>query len=822
MNIFRQDIVHALRLYRATPVASTVAVLVLGIALAFLTAFLSLYAELLPGDHAGFEQASELVTPAVRMPSNVNPVPLPMIRQLEDQVSGLERVAGIFRSNAEMVRTGEVIPLSAEFVTRGFFSGLRPRLARGRGIAPEQHEPDGLPEAVISHAFWQRHFGGNADVLGREIELQGSAFATTDENERTAFGRHRIVGVADRSLGGVLGGETDVWLAAERMLPILMTNMTSGTRFNVDSLSILRILARATSGRSIDSIESEIISRHEDGQFEGYFMPRDGRWRVYAGVTSDPVEQRRLRRQVGLFLLVSALVVVVAGANVGQFLLARAPGRRRELGIRIAVGAPMRRLKWQLVTEAAVLVVASLLAAVLLSLWLVVLLQELAFLQSSQWGDVSLLNWRVLASLALVTTATVLLVSLAPIAGLRRIGVSDATRSVRARASLFQRLGAALQVCVAGIVSCVALAFGVYLADLAARDAGWNPEDVFQIAPKMRGVVMSSDGGRDGLRLLRERRRQMLLAVPGIEAVGFGAPVPLGRVAISMSSSVPLPDRPEQTIDIVRNTADRGYPDVIGMRIVHGEWPGPDDHPGYVINRAAAEALFGNAEATGSIFPGSEGPELDPGPVIAVVEDVAFSHPSEPDRPRIYEPDGPLSMLESILVKTRLPAEELRRELDRLIESGELEFEIESIDRLTDRLRELLAPDRARMQMSALAAVVVLVLALIGFYATQRFLVEAGKREYAILAALGAGPKRLRRLVMRRGLLLGLPGLAFAVPLGFITLAWLKQDFLPEDVPTPALVVAVALVLAALLLLASAGPARRAAAVAPAEQLRQD
>jgi putative ABC transport system permease protein len=820
MSGVKQDIIHALRLYRGTPLASVLAVLVLGTALAFLTAFLSLYAELMPRNHPGFEQASELVTPAVQMAENRASFSLPVVEQFEERISGLDQVAGLFRLSVEILEADGIEELNAEAVTRSFFSGLQPRLALGRGIAAEQHDPDGLPEVVISYALWQRSFGGSPNVLGREIELQGPPFISTSEDDHISFGRHRIVGVADRRMHGPWGGNIDAWLAAERVLPMLLTEMPM--QIGVESMSIFRMLARSAPQRSIASIESEIVSRYEDGQIENYTLPRDGRWRVYAGVNPNPEEQERLRRQVGLFLLVSILVVVVAGANVGQFLLARAPGRRRELGIRQSVGAPMRRLRRQLLIEAAVLVVAALAAGILMSLWLVVLLQELAFLKSSQWGNVTMLDWRVMGAVALVATVTVLLVSLAPIAGLKRIGVMGATRSVSARASLFQRTGGALQVCVAGIVSCVALGFGAYLADLTARDPGWNPDNLVHIIPQIRGVIISSDTTEDTNRLRRENYRQVLLAIPGVEDVGFGAPVPAGRRSMSMTSSVPLPDQPGESVDIARTATDDGFPRVLGMRVLHGDWPGPEETSGYVINRLAAETLFGRVDAVGLVFPGTPTRGLEAGPVVAVVGDTVFGHPREPDQPRMYESGGPFASMESILLKTRLSTEEVRQELDRLIERGDLEIEVGSIDRLSDRVDEMLAPDRARMQMSALAASVVVFLALIGFYGTQRFLVEAGKREYAILAALGAGPKRLRRMVLNRGLLLGLPGLVFAAPLSYIALAWLKQDFLPESVPSLALVVAVTIALAGLLVLATAGPARRAANLAPAEQLRED
>jgi len=815
-----QDIVHAWRVYRTTPVASLFAVLVLAIALAFFAAFLSLLADLIPGAHTGFRTPASLVSPVVRMPEHTNPVPMSVVDQLEQRVSGLHAVAGAFSRSVEWVEGTRTEPLEVEAVTKSFFSGLQPRLALGRGIAPEQHHAEGLAEVVISHDLWQQRFGGDPGVLGREIELQVTPFAATDEDERVSLGRHRVVGVAHPRLDGVTPAGADAWLATERLLPVLMEGMPDV--MNTESMYLLRMFARRAPGRSITSIENELVSRHDDGQIERFRLPDDGRWRVYSGITWNPVEQRELMQQVGLFLVVSLLVVAVAGANVSQFLLARSPGRRRELGVRMTVGAPRRRLRRQLLTEAAVLVAAALTVAVLLALWLVVLLQELAFLESSLWGEVSLFDWRMLGAVLLVAAATVALVSLAPIAGLKRIGVFQATRRISARASPYQRAGGAVQVAVAGVVSAVALAFGLHLHDLGTRDPGWSPTGLVEVVPEVRGVVMASSRP-DAVQGRRARYREALLGIPGIEQVAFGTPVPAGQRGMVIAASLRLPERPGESVKVVRTVADPGYAELLDLELLHGRWPAPDSEAGVVINRALAEVVFDRTDVVGEVLPGPNGDGgIGTKPIVGVVEDVRFKHPGKPDEPRVYEPYGPLAGTEQILLRTNLPLEELRAEITALNEAGTLDFELGSIARLADNLRRLMAPDRARLQMSALAAIVVVVLALVGFYATQRFLVDAGRREYAILAAIGAGPRALRRMVLSRGLWLAAPGLAIAAPSGYIALEWLEQDFLPVGMPTLVIVSAVTVALAAMLVLATLGPARRAASTAPAEQLRDE
>ena len=814
MKALVPDLIHAWRVHRSTPVASSIAVVVLGIALGFMTAFLSLFSDLLPQPHRGFDDANGVATLVVQMPEHANPVNTRFLERAGDEVSGFAAVAGVNDSEIEWRNGARVESLTAEMVTRGFFDGLRPRLVLGDGIANEDHREDGASVAVISHALWQRRFGGRPDVIDKELALFAEPMASNSD-EPVDVGAYRIIGVAHPDMDGTFGSNADLWLPAEQFLPKLLSGRLAS--MGLGNFSMFRALARIAPDRSLESAQRELAAAHGNGRFDGLGIPPDDvRMLLYPGVTQDPGRQAEARRQVGLFALVGLLVVVVAGANVGLFLLARAPGRKRELGIRLAVGAPMKRLRRQLLVESALLVAAATLVGIVLALWLMVGFQDLAFLERARFSSVSLLDWRVLAGVVGVTALATLLVSLAPIAGLKRLGVIGATRQVRARPGMFQRFGGALQIAIAGVVACVALGFVLYLLDLGSRDLGYSTDDLVVISPAFGGTVFSSDSGdSERTRVRRERQRQALVQIPGVEAVAFGSPVPAGQVGMTFSFRLSPPDRPDQDISVALASADPAYPELLDLRVLHGRWPDAGDESGHVVSRALAEAVFGHVDVVGEVLPPIQGPGLsEPRPVVAVVENVFFAHPEKPDDPRIYSESTFLSGNDRILMKTRLPLETLRRELDRLIEAGELEIEIQFLFRPRDRFRELLAPDRGRLALSVLAAVTALALALFGFYGIQRFLVDAGRREFAILAAIGAGPKRLRRRVIGTGLLLGLPGLVFAAPLGYLALAALQPEFLPDSIAALAIVVFVVAALAALLVLTSLAPARRAAAIA--------
>jgi ABC-type antimicrobial peptide transport system permease subunit len=135
---------------------------------------------------------------------------------------------------------------------------------------------------------------------------------------------------------------------------------------------------------------------------------------------------------------------------------------------------------------------------------------------------------------------------------------------------------------------------------------------------------------------------------------------------------------------------------------------------------------------------------------------------------------------------------------------------------------ELLAPDRARTFLTMMTTIIVIFLAAIGFYGTQRYLVAAGQHEYAIRAAVGAGPRRIGQLVLLRGLGLALPGTLFAAPLAFIVVGWLQGTYVFQGVSPAGVAACVVTALMAIVWLATIGPARRAMITQPAILLRQE
>jgi ABC-type antimicrobial peptide transport system permease subunit len=322
----------------------------------------------------------------------------------------------------------------------------------------------------------------------------------------------------------------------------------------------------------------------------------------------------------------------------------------------------------------------------------------------------------------------------------------------------------------------------------------------------------------------RIRMREAISAIPGIAAVAFGQPVP-GLQMGNFTTQVPDPRDPTQMIPVASGNLDSRFIDVLGLRLAHGRAPTDNDVNVVLVNQALARKLFGGDDAVGEQFTqnfalpgGGPPPTLE---IIGVLEDMSFGHPEAEVQPMLFS-TGSNFFGFSAVVETSLTAAALQQELDRIAAGGEVEIRVETVRPLEELRSDLLAADRARGFLTIGTAFLVVVLAAFGFYGTQRYLVMAGRREYAIRASLGAGPRSLGRLVIRRGFLLGLPGLVIGALLAFIAVAWLRDDFVSRDISPMGVTIAVVAGLLLLLAAASLGPARQARQTQPAPLLRED
>lgn len=818
------DLRHAIRLYASTPLSSALAVVVLAAALALVTVFASMWNDLALRPHPGFAGSGSLVSILIDNSQEFIGVDPDTLAELDEQAVTLEGVVGIESQQRRLTVDGESVLVSLELVSRSYFPVLQPRLYLGRPLGDSDHASDAEPVAVLSFRFWREHFQGRRDLLGEVVELSASTMRQihADGSQTWAGGDSlnvRIVGIMAREMSGTFGGApTDVWLAFE---PDVALQQQNSMLMPVRNLSML---GRPVPDLGYAAVEDELNSRFADLPARLGRADAAARWQVYPRISSNPEASEQILGQVHLFMAASALVAVVAAVNIGLFMLARAPGRRREVNLRFALGASHRRIIRQLITEAGVLVMGAGLMGLAFSLWLSAALQGLAFLDGANWRDVNPLDWRVLVLLCgglAVLTATA---ALAPAFGLRQTGIAYALRQVSARAGPAQRSSGIAQISLAGLLGGAALGFGWELVHLSRTDIGFEPDGLVVVTIPFSPAT-AFGGSWQELLATRTARREVISMLPEVEAMAFAVPAPM-TPGFSMSLNAISPDDPATLINASVVSVDPTFPRLLGMRLLAGAMPQADDPLGVLINAQLARAIWGHVDVIGEPVPVTApmpGGVAGEPRVVGVLADVAYGHPKDRIQPMMFSLATFFSRMESIVLQTRASPADIRSSLQGLIDEGLIELEIDQVVRLRDRLHELLAADRARAQLSIIAALVAVFLAAFGFYGTQRYLVAAGRREYAIQMALGAGPRALGRMVLVRGLALGLPGLVLGTLLAFVGIAWLQDHgFIGPAVSVWVISLLVACGTAALLLLASLGPARQARRMTPANVLREE
>jgi ABC-type antimicrobial peptide transport system permease subunit len=820
MKSLLADCRHALRVYLGTPVASGIAVVVLAIGIAFVGAFLSLYSDLVLKPHPGFEDSRGLVTIGQNDGSQLSNISYALIERMNAEVGSLESIVGFTIGFEQLGPDFEQQPF--EIVTKGFFDGLRPRVSLGRGFDERDHTPDAELVTVISDDFWKTHFGGTPDVIGKTVEIKSTDPQAprppnepppAPEERTTAF---RIIGVMDPALPSANGAFATLWLPFERVAPLFM-----GELERVRNFTQFQTLGRRSDGASVAAVIAELNDRYLDDD-EANLSP-GYRLDAIEGVVRDLNLKRDLERQLSLFLTGSVLLAFVAAANVSLFLLSRAPGRRRELGIRMAVGAPLQRLGRQLATEAALLVGAATLLGLVMSFWLGQWLKSIAFLRRANWANATLFDWRVIGGIVVFVLLLTVLVSLAPVLGIKRLGIASSSREIRTRANLTQRIASTVQIAIAAAVGAAALAFGWYLVLLMTQDRGYDVSNLYVVTPSQAGTPGAIQANNDfaGTLVQRGVQRAAILGLPGVTAVGFGSAAP-GINDRTLTAQIPRPSAPDETVRFNAVASDRELLEMLGVKLVAGRVFDGTETDGMMANETAAELLWGRTDVVGETLPISLS-DAESSEIIGVLSDISLGHPSEDPAPLVYLPVFPFFIGgDYIFIRTTASQGELREQLQSLVDAGDLEITIGDVRDVGQQVDNLLAPDRARSLLTVGTALLVLLLAGFGFYGTQRFLVGAGRREYAIRASLGAGPKALGRLVLARGLVLGVPGLILGVLLAFVVAAWLRDDFVSREVSAPVITLAVLAALIVLLLAASVGPAAMARRTQPAPLLKQD
>jgi predicted permease len=735
---------------------------------------------------------------------------------------------------APLYRTNVVVDGQAEVVTTGqvvsgnYYEALGVPMIAGRALRPADDEPASPPVVVISDAYWQRRFGGDPAVIGKTMTI----------NNVVA----EIVGVSSPRFPGTLQvGEVQDLTLPLATYPLLAPDDTDVTE---PWCWWLRIMGRLAPGATIDQARLALAGVHrasikdaldDSGAGSKATQPPENNVRLVAASGAQGLTEARREYSQSLWILSAlvGLVLLVACANVANLLLARGAARRREIAVRLALGASRARLLRQLLTESVLLGVLGGVAGLALAWWGRGILLALKPFGAGQLNsnlnlDLSL-DWRVLTFTTAVAILTGIVFGLAPAWRATRLDLNaEFAGGARTLGGTRSRLARTLMVAQVALSLVLLVGAGLFartLANLQRVDAGFNRSRLLLFTVD----AMAAGRKREDLAPLYQRLAARFASIPGVASLTFSQmPVLSGS---SWTSNAAIPGRPEvpgRPSYVVMNGVDPAFFATYGMPLMTGRAFTERDGAGAprvaIVNEAFVRAYFDGPPAIGRHF-GNGGPEnANDYEIVGVVRDARSIRLNQEPRPSAFLPYPQLRNARSACFALRTAAEPsaLVPSLQAALREIDPTLPLFNVRTQEEQVNRMLAPERLFARLSGFFGLLALLLASIGLYGLLSYSVLRRTGEIGLRMALGALPGRILGQVLRESLLLVALGAAcgLAIAAGLSRLVASRLYGLSAFDPLTYAGVTGLLVLVAVV--ASLLPARRAAQVDPMTALRAE
>ncbi|OLC41345.1 MAG: hypothetical protein AUH43_24745 [Acidobacteria bacterium 13_1_40CM_65_14] len=675
--------------------------------------------------------------------------------------------------------------------------------------------PGATPVVVISESLRQRRFGPDSDVVGRQVLLTGMPYA--------------IVGVVDRSfIGSFIAAPIDLWM------PIEISGKALSPNWKTDRADkSLSIIGRLKPGVTADQARGELQAIAGVLTRELASAQRLMSIDVLPG-TLAAGEQRRLARVfLSLLLGLVALVLLVACANVGNLMLARVLGRRRELAVRVALGASRARLAWMLLTESALVAVAGGVVALVLSLRTSRVFASITplpnlTLRLDLRPDVRVIGLAVLATLAAAAVLAIVGAFQAMRAETAPALKEDAASSIGGRSPARLRAAlAAVQITVS-----LVLLIGAALFLRSARNA-----EAIELGFETRGVLATDlDGaGRSTPAANRRLFDEIVLrvsALQSVEAVALSTRAPLdsSTPVVRVNAREPITPATESTATTASMlVVSPKYFDVVKTPVVAGrvfsDRDDPERAPVVIVNETLAARLWPDGDAIGRrlwLDPSVSEVSDTSAQVIGVARNSKYLTLGEEKQGHIYLPfaQHPRPGM-ALLIRSSDLTDRLTNAVQGALRSVDPNVQGFFTRTLTEHVGVSMLPVRLAASLATIVAALALALAVVGLYSLVSYLVAERTHEIGLRMALGANAADVGRLVLGYGFKLALAGLSIGVPLALVS-SRLLGSLLYVVSPTDPLVFAVmSATILIVAVLACYLPARRAMRLDPLTALRR-
>ncbi len=673
--------------------------------------------------------------------------------------------------------------------------GIRPVL--GRNISPEEDRHGGERVVMLGHGFWQREFGGETDVLGNTLNLDGRPYT--------------IIGVLPPE--AVFVNDADLWVP-------LATDVTQS-----EGSWYLEGIGRLKPGVTVEAALEDLTRIHKN-------MIEDRPVNEITSPVVMPVLDRFLGEyRLGTTAMLGAvgMVLLIACANIAGLTLARSIARSREMGIRLAVGAQRRRIAQQLLTESLVLAVAGAIPGLALGYAGTTAMMAMMPDLLPSWITFDIDHRVVLFTLSL-TMGAALVFGLVPALHASRSnvrGVLQASSGRSTETALKRRSLSALVVGEIALALVLLIVTGLSVLDVRALlnvDPGFTADNV--LTYRLRLPSERYGDGEQRVAFFAEHLEQ-IRALPGVEAAGAASARPLGGHQgnfFKIENAPPLGPE-EQNPVILNRVVSPGYLDAIGVTLLSGrdftESDGRDEGSlAVIVNETFARRFWPDADPIGKriSYRGDSSPWMT---VVGVTHDTKHYGLDTPMRPGVFQPhpqrDGG-SM--AIVVRSSVDPLSLVNSVRRLVQARDPELPVDNVTTMSEALDESLWARRAASWLAAIFSAVALIMAVGGIYGVISYGVSQRTHEISIRIALGAQGGQVLRHVMRQGFMLVLLGVVLGLGGAYAAAHAISPVLFGVDPGDLRVYGVVTLILGAVTLLANFLPARRAAGLDPMSGLR--
>jgi putative ABC transport system permease protein len=727
------------------------------------------------------------------------------------QNNSFEHLAAILTRTANLAGTDDAERISLAVTSANFFDVFSLQPQHGRLFIPEDEQAGHAPIVVISHGLWQRRFGGDAEIIGKSITLDGRSYT--------------VAGVAPA--GFQYPDKTEAWLPPVRLAPTLNETMDPTRVRGFGFLSAVALLKPEVSLVQAKTDMETITARLR----EQYPETNNNRFNAVVSLHTHLVGDTST--VLALLLGVVCFVLLIACANVANLMLARATARQKEIAIRTALGASRLRIMCQLLTESLMLSLSGGVFGVLLAWWGIDLLTKLLPKDFPRVTDINL-DVVVLGFTLLISLLTGIIFGFAPAWQISKVDVQESLKeSSRGAAGSVRRNRLRSLLVVAEVALSLVLLVGAGLLfrsflQLQSVNAGFNPQQVLTMSLTPSGNNFQQD---EQYIAFYNRVTERLSAIPGVDTVGAINTLPLAK---GPTTGFRVEGRPllprDQWAGVNYRSVTPDYFRALNIPVVQGRAFEERDNVTsplvVLINQATAERDFAGENPIGKrINTGSVDRNNQPYwfEIIGVVANIRSLELNTEPTPEIYlshAQDVFGSM--SFVIRTTVEPTSVAPALRQAVQEVDKAQPVSDIRTMENIVSESVTQPRFNLMLLGVFSSLALLLSAAGIYGVTAYSVTQRTHEIGIRLALGARPVDVLKMVVGQGMLLILIGIGIGVVASVFLTRLMTTLLFGVGATDPVTFVVVALILTGVALLACFVPARRAAKTDPMVALRYE